>query len=348
VHILVTGGCGYIGSHTVVELLAAGHQVTVVDNLSNSSALALARAEELTGTRAAFADFDLREVDLLDDLFAASGFDAVIHFAGLKAVGESVAYPLRYYDNNVGSTLALCQAMEAHGVRLLVFSSSATVYGDPAAVPIPEDAPVQPTNPYGQTKAVIEQVLRDTAASGSGWQFALLRYFNPVGAHPSGRMGEDPNGVPNNLMPFVAQVAVGRRPSLQVFGDDYDTPDGTGVRDYIHVMDLARGHLAALDYLRAPSDPPAPGLSPALSRCVAINLGTGAGASVLDVIRAFEQASGRPIPYEVAARRPGDVPACYAEVSRAHHLLGWQATRTLADACADTWRWQSANPNGYR
>jgi UDP-glucose 4-epimerase len=336
VHVLVTGGCGYIGSHTVLELILAGHRVTVVDNLSNSSAVSLQRLEKLSSASVAFAEFDVRDGDQLDSLFAASRFDAVIHFAGLKSVGESVATPLRYYDNNIGSTLALCRAMDDHGVRRLVFSSSATVYGDPPAVPITEASPIAPTNPYGQTKAMIEQILHDTARSRKGWQFALLRYFNPVGAHPSGEMGEDPNGVPNNLLPFVAQVAVGRRPRLQVFGDDYDTPDGTGVRDYIHVVDLALGHLAALEHLSEPDS------------CVEVNLGTGTGASVLDVVRAFEEASGRTIPYEVVGRRPGDVAACYAEVSLAEQLLGWKAVRTLTEACVDTWRWQSRHPDGYR
>jgi len=336
VHVLVTGGCGYIGSHTTLELLLAGHQVTVVDNLSNSSARSLERVEQLTGTKVAFSELDLRDTAGLDALFAAAPFDAVIHFAGLKSVGESVGDPLQYYDNNIRSTLSLCQTMAAYGVGRLVFSSSATVYGDPAAVPIPETAAIQPTNPYGQTKAMIEQILRDTAATGGNWRIALLRYFNPVGAHPSGLMGEDPNGVPNNLLPFVAQVAIGRHEVLPVYGDDYDTPDGTGVRDYVHVVDLALGHLAALDHLDAPD------------RCVTINLGTGSGNSVLEVVHAFETASGRAVPYRVVARRPGDIAACYADVSLAHQLLGWQATRTLAEACADAWRWQSGNPDGYR
>lgn len=334
-HVLVTGGCGYIGSHTVVELLADGHQVTVVDNLSNASPVSLTRAEGLTGRRPVFVELDVRDEPGLDRLFAESRFDAVIHFAGLKAVGESVAEPLRYYDNNVGSTLTLLRTMAAHRVQRLVFSSSATVYGDPQSVPIPETAPLAPTNPYGQTKAMIERILTDVAASGQGWRFSLLRYFNPVGAHPSGEMGEDPNGIPNNLLPFVAQVAVGRRPRLAVFGGDYPTPDGTGVRDYIHVVDLARGHLAALGYAGS-------------ERCVAINLGTGEGASVLEVVRAFEAASGRTIAYDVVDRRPGDVASCYAAVDLAYRLLGWKAERTLADACADTWRWQQRYPDGYR
>jgi UDP-glucose 4-epimerase len=283
-----------------------------------------------------FAEMDVRDHDRLDALFSAASFDAVIHFAGLKAVGESVAEPLRYYDNNVGSTLSLCRVMSRRGVRRLVFSSSATVYGDPVAVPITEDAAVAPTNPYGQTKAMSEQILRDLARSSAGWQVSVLRYFNPVGAHPSGEIGEDPNGVPNNLLPYVAQVAVGRRPRLAVFGGDYPTPDGTGVRDYVHVVDVATGHLSALEHL------PAPGTS------LTANLGTGTGVSVLEVVRAFEEASGRAVPYDVVARRPGDVAACYAEVSLAQQVLGWKAERTLADACADTWRWQSRHPNGYR
>jgi UDP-glucose 4-epimerase len=341
VHVLVTGGCGYIGSHTVVELIGAGHRVTVVDNLSNSSAASLRRVAAITGAPVPFVELDVREEARLDALFATAGFDAVIHFAGLKAVGESVSAPLRYYDNNVGSTITLCAVMERHDVRRLVFSSSATVYGDPEKIPIPEDAAIAPTNPYGHTKAVIEELLTDlsraprTSGEGAGWQIALLRYFNPIGAHPSGEMGESPTGVPNNLLPFIAQVAVGRRPGLKVFGADYDTPDGTGVRDYIHVMDLAAGHVAALEHL--------PGSGTAL----AVNLGTGAGTSVLELVAAFEHASGRTIPYEIVDRRPGDIAACYADVSLAASRWGWAATRSLADGCADTWRWQHKHPNGY-
>lgn len=335
-HVLVTGGCGYIGSHTVVELVTAGHRVTVVDDLSNSSAVALQRVEELTGVRVEFVQLDVRDRRRLDEVLAREPVDAVIHFAGLKAVGESVADPVRYWDVNVGSTLSLVGAMGAHGVRRIVFSSSATVYGDPVAVPITEDAAIAPTNPYGHTKAAIERLLSDLADSGQGWQVSLLRYFNPVGAHPSGRIGEDPTGIPNNLLPFVAQVAVGRRPELLVFGDDYDTPDGTGVRDYIHVVDLAAGHVAALDR------PPAP------DQVRAVNLGTGVGQSVLSVVRAFSLASGRDIPYRTVDRRPGDVAACFADVGRARDLLGWSAQRDLAEACADTWRWQEANRDGYR
>lgn len=335
-HVLVTGGCGYIGSHTVLELSEAGHQVTVVDNLSNASPASLAQVEKLTGRPAPLHRFDVRDRDALDDLFARSGFDAVVHFAGLKAVGESVAEPLRYYDNNLGATISLLHSMARHQVHRLVFSSSATVYGDPSQVPIPETAAIAPTNPYGQTKAMIEQILRDVSASSDQWQICLLRYFNPVGAHPSGEIGEDPNGTPNNLLPFIAQVAIGRRPQLRIFGDDYDTADGTGVRDYIHVVDLALGHLAALEHL------PEPGT------CLAVNLGTGSGVSVLEMIHAFEQASGKHIPYQVASRRPGDIATCYADVSLAQRLFDWKAERSLAEACADTWRWQHHHPNGYR
>jgi UDP-glucose 4-epimerase len=336
VHVLVTGGCGYIGSHTVVELVDAGHQVTVVDNLSNSSATALKQVEKLTGRAVAFAEFDLRDADRLDALFGASRFDAVIHFAGLKAVGESIRQPLDYYADNLGSTLTLARTMAVHDVRRLVFSSSATVYGDPPSVPIVESTRVAPTNPYGQTKAMIEQILRDLVASGGGWQITMLRYFNPVGAHRSGEIGEDPTGIPNNLLPFVAQVAVGRQPQLKVFGADYDTLDGTGVRDYIHVVDLAAGHLAALQHLPSPDSH------------LTVNLGTGTGASVLEVIATFEAASGRTIPYVVVPRRPGDVAVVYAEVSLAEEVLEWKAHRTLADACADSWRWQSQHPTGFR
>ena len=335
-HVLVTGGCGYIGSHTVLELLAAGHTVTVVDDLSNSSAEALRRVGELTGTPFRFVQLDVRDRPALDAVFAEERVDAVVHFAGLKSVGESVADPVRYYDVNVGSTLSLLGAMADHGVRQIVFSSSATVYGDPREVPITEGSPLQPTNPYGQTKATIERLLTDVAATGGGWQVSLLRYFNPVGAHPSGRIGEDPTGVPNNLLPFVAQVAIGRRPELLVFGDDYSTPDGTGVRDYLHVVDLALGHVAAL------------GRPPAADTVLAVNLGTGSGASVLELVAAFAAAAEVPVPYRVVARRPGDVAECYAEVSLAQVALGWRATRSLTEACVDAWRWQRANPDGYR
>jgi UDP-glucose 4-epimerase len=336
VKVLLTGGAGYIGSHTAVVLLDAGHEVVVVDNLSNASREALRRVEELTGRAAPLHEVDLRDRSALHDVFAATGPDAVVHFAGLKAVGESVAQPLRYYDNNVAGTVALLEVMQAHDVRDLVFSSSATVYGDPPEVPITEATRLEATNPYGRTKLMIEELLRDTATSEPGrWRIALLRYFNPVGAHPSGRIGEDPAGIPNNLMPYVLQVAVGRHPHVNVFGDDYPTPDGTGVRDYLHVMDLAEGHLAALDALAK------------LDGAVAVNLGTGRGHSVLEVIAAVADAVGRPIPYEVTARRPGDIATCFADPTLAAELLGWRAFRTLADMCADAWRWQSQNPQGY-
>ncbi|MFZ5872208.1 MAG: UDP-glucose 4-epimerase GalE [Actinomycetota bacterium] len=332
---LVTGGAGYIGSHTVVQLLEAGHEVVVLDNLSNSKRAAVQRVNEITGRTA-----DLRVVDLLDeqavtDLLAEVRPDAVVHFAGLKAVGESVAQPERYYRNNVGGTLNLVRAMDAAGCRTIVFSSSATVYGEPKSVPIREDFPLSATNPYGWSKLMIEQVLRDVHVADNRWRVALLRYFNPVGAHPSGRIGEDPQGIPNNLVPFIAQVAVGRREKLNVFGGDYDTPDGTGVRDYIHVVDLAAGHLAALDALADRGG------------CHAWNLGTGAGHSVLEVVEAFRRASGRDIPYEIVDRRPGDVAASFADPAKAEAELGWTAKLGLDEMCADTWRWQSANPEGY-
>jgi UDP-glucose 4-epimerase len=338
VKVLLTGGAGYIGSHTALVLLEAGHDVAVVDNLSNSSAEALRRVGELAGREASLHEVDLRDRAGIDAVFAAERPDAVVHFAGLKAVGESVAQPLRYYDNNVAGTVVLLEIMQGHEVRDLVFSSSATVYGDPPKVPITEDTRLDATNPYGRTKLVIEQLLGDVAASEPGrWRIALLRYFNPVGAHPSGRIGEDPAGIPNNLMPFVMQVAVGRRDEVGVFGDDYPTPDGTGVRDYLHVMDLAEGHRAALDAIAGGR----------IEGALPVNLGTGQGHSVLEVIAATEQAVGKPIPYRITARRPGDIAACYADPTLANELLGWRATRTLAEMCADSWRWQSSNPNGY-
>ncbi len=334
-NILVTGGAGYIGSHTVVELLNQGHQVTVVDNLCNSKEESLRRVREITGKPVGFHRVDLLDRAALQAVFAGARYEAVIHFAGLKAVGESVQKPLEYYHNNITGTLVLLETMRAQGVKRLVFSSSATVYGVPKSVPLHEDAALGATNPYGQTKLMTEQILRDLDAAGPGWGVALLRYFNPVGAHSSGRIGEDPNGIPNNLMPFVAQVAVGKLAKLRVFGNDYPTRDGTGVRDYIHVVDLARGHLAALDYLvRKPS-------------LVTVNLGTGCGYSVLEMIRAFEKASGRPVPYEIVPRRPGDVAECYADPALAQQLLGWKAERGVDDMCADQWRWQSQNPRGY-
>jgi UDP-glucose 4-epimerase len=333
--ILVTGGAGYIGSHTVVELLAAGHELLILDNFSNSSAKVLARIERISGRRPHFVEGDIRDRPLLASLFAKHPIKAVIHFAGLKAVGESVEQPLRYYDNNVVGSLHLFEAMAAAGVFNLVFSSSATVYGDPHAVPIDESFPLQATNPYGRSKLIIEDMLRDIGHADPRWRVALLRYFNPVGAHASGLIGEDPRGIPNNLMPYVAQVAVGRRAELSVFGGDYATADGTGVRDYIHVVDLARGHLAALAKLDT------------LAGVVPVNLGTGQGYSVLDIVAAFEQACGRPVPYRIVDRRPGDVAACYADPRRARELLGWTAEHNIAAMCADAWRWQSANPLGF-
>lgn len=337
--VLVTGGAGYIGSHTCVELLAAGLEPVVVDNLSNSSEEALQHVEVIAGRHLPLHRADLRDADALRDIFSRYDIDAVIHFAGLKAVGESVAQPLRYYENNVAGTINLCQVMEEAGVRQLIFSSSATVYGDPASVPIREDFPTGATNPYGASKLMVEDILRDLcAAPDSGWTVSLLRYFNPIGAHESGTIGEDPRGIPNNLLPYVAQVAVGRLPQLQVFGDDYDTPDGTGVRDYIHVVDLARGHLAALEKLcRQDTE----------AGCYTYNLGTGRGSSVLEIVRAFEQASGREIPYKIAPRRPGDIAECYADPALAERELGWRAEFGLERMVKDTWRWQSQNPEGY-
>ena len=334
-NILVTGGAGYIGSHTCVVLLEAGHDVTVIDNLCNSSAIALQRVQELAGRSLRFVQGDIRSRDDLDRAFAG-GIDAVIHFAALKAVGESCEQPLAYFDNNIGGTIALMQAMEAHGVECLVFSSSATVYGEPDGVPVPEDAPLRVTNPYGRTKLAMEQLIGDWCAARPQASAVLLRYFNPVGAHPSGRIGEDPRGVPNNLMPYIAQVAVGRRERLQVFGNDYPTPDGTGVRDYLHVCDLARGHVAALNAL------------PVQGGLLTVNLGTGRGYSVLDVVRAFETASGQTVPLRFAPRRPGDIAACWADPSRAEQLLGWRAECDLETMCRDVWRWQRGNPQGYR
>ena len=332
--ILVTGGAGYIGSHTCLQLLQAGHDLVVLDNLSNSQPEALRRVQKLAGRQLQLVEGDIRDQTMLDAVFRYP-VKAVIHFAGLKAVGESVAEPLRYYDNNVAGTLSLLKAMKKHGCQQLVFSSSATVYGDPASVPIREHFPLSATNPYGRSKLMIEDMLRDLAHAEPDWRIAILRYFNPVGAHASGQIGEDPNGIPNNLMPFISQVAVGKRTQLSVFGDDYPTHDGTGVRDYIHVEDLARGHLCALAKLQQQA-----GL-------LTVNLGTGQGYSVLDMVKAFEQASGRPVPYNVTPRRPGDVAACYADPAQAEQLLGWRAEKTLADMCADSWRWQSQNPNGY-
>lgn len=333
--VLVTGGAGYIGSHTCIELINAGHSVLVLDNLCNASRRSLERVEAIVGQSVPFIEGDIRDAVLLDQLFREQTIDSVVHFAGLKAVGESTEIPLDYYENNVWGTINLLQVMRRHGVKKLVFSSSATVYGDPASVPIHEDFPLSATNPYGRSKLMIEDMLRDLALSDSDWQVALLRYFNPVGAHPSGTIGEDPNGIPNNLMPFIAQVAIGKRPELAVFGDDYDTPDGTGVRDYIHVVDLAVGHVKAIEKLEQK-----PG-------CVAYNLGTGKGYSVLEMVRAFEKASGKPVPYKVVARRPGDVAQCYADPAFAERELGWRAEKGLEEMMVDAWRWQSGNPEGY-
>lgn len=329
--ILVTGGAGYIGSHTVVELLAEGHEVLIIDNLCNSTLSVIDRIAAIAGRRPEFANVDMRDRVGLRKLFSAQSFSAVLHFAGLKAVGESVAKPLLYYDNNVAGTVSLLESMTEAGVKTLVFSSSATVYGDPPSVPIVESFPLSATNPYGRSKLMIEDILRDTARSDPQWRIALLRYFNPVGAHESGLIGEDPQGTPNNLLPYVAQVAAGILPQLSIFGADYPTPDGTGIRDYIHVVDLARGHLAALGALAESSD------------MLTLNLGTGRGYSVLEMIKAFSEASGRRIDYRVVGRRPGDVAECYADPSRALELIGWRAHRTLEQMCADAWRWQKKN-----
>ncbi|EIC19877.1 UDP-glucose 4-epimerase GalE [Thiorhodovibrio frisius] len=333
--ILVTGGAGYIGTHTLVELLAAGHEPVVVDNLCNSKAEALSRVRQISGQDVVFERVDLRDAPALEQVFARHPVDAVVHFAGLKAVGESTEQPLLYYDNNVAGTLTLCRVMEKFDVRHLVFSSSATVYGDPQQVPINEEAPLGSTNPYGRTKQMVEDILRDLAAADARWHITLLRYFNPVGAHPSGLIGEDPNGIPNNLMPYIAQVAVGHLPELRVFGNDYATPDGTGVRDYIHVVDLARGHLAALQHGAT-----APGVR-------VFNLGTGQGYSVLEMLKAFEQACGRELAFRFHPRRPGDVARCYADPGKAERELGWRAQHDLAEMAADSWRWQLKNPHGY-
>ncbi|MEO8304458.1 MAG: UDP-glucose 4-epimerase GalE [Betaproteobacteria bacterium] len=336
--VLLTGGTGFIGSHACVEVMAAGWAPVIVDNLSNSSAAVLDRIEAIAGRRPAFVEADVRDRSALDRIFRGHAIDAVIHFAGLKAVGESVADPLRYYDNNVVGTIALIEAMQAHGVTRIVFSSSATVYGTAETMPLHEDSPLGPINPYGRTKLMVEEVLRDVVAGDPGWRAMLLRYFNPVGAHESGLIGEDPTGTPNNLMPFVAQVAIGRRPHVNVYGGDYPTPDGTGVRDYIHVVDLAQGHVAALATIMETGAP----------RETTVNLGTGRGHSVLEVLSSFEAACGRAIPYEIVARRPGDAATCYADATRARILLGWTAGRGLHAMCADAWRWQSTHPKGFR
>ncbi len=334
--VLVTGGAGYIGSHACVALMEAGHEVVVLDNLCNSSPVALQRVRDICGAAPAFKQGDIRDRACLDEIFREHRFDAVLHFAGLKAVGESVEKPLEYYDNNVTGSLVLLAAMQQAGVNNLVFSSSATVYGDPASVPIREDFALGPTNPYGRTKLMVEDILADWQVANPDWSIGRLRYFNPVGAHPSGRIGEDPQGIPNNLMPYVAQVAVGQREKLFVFGDDYATLDGTGVRDYIHVMDLVEGHVVALDYIQRER-----GLH-------TVNLGTGNGVSVLQIVGAFERACGRSVPYEIVARRPGDIAACWADPGLAQEVLQWKASRSLTQMCEDAWRWQSGNPLGYR
>ena len=335
--ILVTGGAGYIGSHTLIELIAAGFTPVVYDNLSNSSPASLARVQQIVGQSIEFIEGDILDTQLLAKTFAAHDFTAVIHFAGLKAVGESVAKPLWYYQNNVAGTLNLLDAMTNAQVKNMIFSSSATVYGDPEALPIVESSPRSATNPYGQSKLMIEYMLEDLAKADSHWQLISLRYFNPIGAHHTGTIGENPNGIPNNLMPYVSQVAVGKLPQLSVFGNDYDTVDGTGVRDYIHVVDLAKGHVAALQYLEHQTEL---GFEP-------INLGTGKGTSVLELVNAFIKTTGQPVPYSIAPRRPGDIASCYASSDKAKHLLGWQAQFDIERMCADTWRWQSQNPNGY-
>jgi UDP-glucose 4-epimerase len=334
--ILVTGGAGYIGSHTCVELLNVGYEVVVVDNLSNSKEESLRRVQQITGNTLNFHQVDLLDQQALDGVFASYPIGAVIHFAGLKAVGESVSIPLRYYHNNITGTLILCEVMKTHGVHDIVFSSSATVYGNPQTMPILEDFPLSATNPYGRSKLIIEDILRDLSIADNTMNIAILRYFNPVGAHTSGRIGENPNGIPNNLVPYIAQVAVGKLPYLRVFGNDYPTPDGTGIRDYIHVVDLALGHLKALDRLASN-----PGV-------VTYNLGTGRGTSVIEMLAAFERAAGKNIPYQVVARRPGDVPTSYADPSKAERELGWKAMRGIDEMCVDTWRWQSLNPQGYQ
>lgn len=334
-NILVTGGAGYIGTHTLIELISNGHSVVVVDSLVNSNHEALRRVEEITDTTIPFYEIDLRHYDGLSGIFHDQKFDAVIHFAGLKAVGESTEKPLLYYQNNLDSTMNLLKIMNEHDVKKLVFSSSATVYGTPSELPLKETSQVGLglTNPYGKTKYMIEEVLRDIAAADQNWQISILRYFNPIGAHESGRIGEDPSGIPNNLMPYISQVAVGKREELSVFGNDYDTPDGTGVRDYIHVVDLAKGHVAALNKIKKGANE--------------YNLGTGNGTSVLELISAFEAASDRHVAYKIVDRRPGDIASCYADASKAHQELSWKTELTIADACRDSWKWQSENPNGF-
>lgn len=333
--ILVTGGAGYIGSHTCVELLNAGYEIIVVDNLCNSSEKALKRVQEITGKKLTYYNVDLLDKSALGNIFEKERIESVIHFAGLKAVGESVSKPLEYYYNNITGTIILCEVMRKHGIKEMVFSSSATVYGKPETVPIKEDSPLSVTNPYGRTKLIIENLLEDLYVSDNSWNIIMLRYFNPVGAHKSGKIGEDPKNIPNNLVPYITQVAIGKLEYLGVFGDDYDTPDGTGVRDYIHVVDLAKGHINALEKLKERL-----GL-------LIYNLGTGKGYSVLDMVKNFEKASGRPIKYKILSRRPGDIATCYADPSKAKLELGWEATKDIEEMCVDSWRWQKNNPNGY-
>jgi UDP-glucose 4-epimerase len=333
--VLVTGGAGYIGSHTCVELLNAGYEIVVVDNFLNSKPEALRRVRSITGKDFKFYEADLLDKESIEKIFEENSIEAVIHFAGLKAVGESVGKPIEYYHNNITSTLILCEVMKKHGVKRMVFSSSATVYGMPERVPISEDFPLGATNPYGRTKLFIEEIMRDIYVSDREWSIALLRYYNPIGAHKSGLIGEDPSGIPNNLMPYITQVAVGKLKELNVFGNDYPTPDGTGVRDYIHVADLAMGHLKALEKVMSTAG------------AHAYNLGTGKGCSVLDMVKAFEKASGKKIPYSITGRRPGDIAVCYADPSKAQNELNWTAVRSLDEMCEDSWRWQTQNPNGY-
>ncbi len=334
--ILVTGGAGYIGSHTCIALIEAGYDIVIFDNFSNASKESIKRVEKIVKQNITVVEGDIRNKDALETLFGKYTIDAVIHFAGLKAVGESVAQPLKYYDNNVHGTLVLCEVMAKHGCKSIVFSSSATVYGDPHTTPIQEHFPLSATNPYGRSKLMVEEILRDVHTSDKDWRIVLLRYFNPVGAHHSGTIGEDPNDIPNNLMPFIAQTAVGKRPCLNVFGDDYPTHDGTGVRDYIHVVDLADGHIKALQKIADAKE------------ILTVNLGTGKGYSVLDVVKAFEKASGKKVPYQIAPRRAGDIAQCYADPSYAKEILGWEAKRSLEEMCQDSWHWQSNNPNGYK
>ena len=333
--ILVTGGAGYIGSHTVILLIETGYEIVIFDNFCNASKEAVKRVEKIVNKKITTIEGDVRNRNDLQKVFKAHKIDAVIHFAGLKAVGESVEQPLKYYDNNVNGTAVLCEVMAEHACRSIVFSSSATVYGDPHTTPIDENFPLSATNPYGRSKLFVEEILRDLYVSDKSWKIVLLRYFNPVGAHESGTIGEDPNGIPNNLMPFIAQTAVGKREYLSIFGDDYTTHDGTGVRDYIHVMDLADGHVKAIDKIKN------------FTEVMTINLGTGKGYSVLDMVKAFEKASGKTVPYKIAPRRAGDIAKCFANPSYAKKILGWEAKKGIEEMCEDSWKWQSSNPNGY-